>query len=142
MGQYYRAFDLSSGEVLNEEDMGDSPKLNSMAFAPMGGVASALVLLMAHGEGLSCEEVRLLGGVVGRWAGEEIVLLGDEVISPQMQARIDACIQRQPGEELEDITGLVIEEIQRRAPYISYSTAVHGDECYGTWEEVERRVLK
>lgn len=117
--------------------MGDSPTLNSMAFASAGGVASALVLLMAHGEGLSCEEVRLLGGVVGRWAGEEIVLLGDEAISPQMQTRLDACIQQQPGEELEDITGLVVEEIQRRAPYISYDFT-----RYGAWVSVERRVLE
>jgi len=76
MGQYWMPVNLDKKEYLHPHDMGDGAKLWEQAFSA-GGVASALVLLLAP------LPIRRGGGDpsdlthVGRWAGDRIVFVGD-----------------------------------------------------------------
>ena len=117
MGQYYTPANLTKAEYLVSEYLGDGPKLYGMALSLQpGGVASALVLLLAHRDGLPAASVAEAGEVVGRWAGDEAILLGDEEGSEDVEERLSAM-----PEPMKDITQLARQEIERQARgWISY----------------------
>ena len=102
MGQYYTPANLTKAEYLDPEVLGDGPKLHGMALSLQpGGVASALVLLLAHRDGLPAASVAEAGDVVGRWAGDEVILLGDKEGSEDVEERLSDM-----PEPLKDITQL------------------------------------
>jgi len=102
VGQYYTPANLTKAEYLDPEVLGDGPKLHGMALSLQpGGVASALVLLLAHRDGLPAASVAEAGDVVGRWAGDEVILLGDKEGSEDVEERLSDM-----PEPLKDITQL------------------------------------
>jgi len=129
VGQYYTPANLTKGEYLDPEYLGDGPKLYSMALSLQpGGVASALVLLLAHRDGLPSASVAEAGEVVGRWAGDEVILLGDKQGSEDVEERLSAM-----PEPMKDITPLVREEIERHARgWISYCVEDARDDQEGS----------
>lgn len=129
MGQYYTPANLTKGEYLDPEVLGDGPKLYSMALQLQpGGVASALVLLLAHRDGLPAASVAEAGEVVGRWAGDEAILLGDEEGSEDVEERLSAM-----PDPMKDITPLVREELERHARgWIRYSVEDVRDDQEGS----------
>ena len=129
MGQYYTPADLTKGEYLDPEYLGDGPKLYSKALQLQpGGVASALVLLLAHRDGLPPASVAEAGEIVGRWAGDEVILLGDEQGSEDVEERLSAM-----PDPMKDITPLVREELERHARgWIRYSVEDVRDDQEGS----------
>ena len=129
MGQYYTPANLTKGEYLDPEYLGDGPKLYSMALQLQpGGVASALVLLLAHRDGLPSASVAEAGEIVGRWAGDEVILLGDEQGSEDVEERLSAM-----PDPMKDITPLVREELERHARgWIRYSVEDVRDDQEGS----------
>lgn len=82
MGQYHRLVNLDRTEFLDCHALGDGLKLAEQVSSGPGGVASALLVLLAASNGrgggdlpddMATEEDR----VVGRWAGERIAMVGD-----------------------------------------------------------------
>ena len=111
MGQYYTPANLTKAEYLDPEILGDGQKLYSIALSLQpGGVASALVLLLAHRDDLPSASVAEAGEVVGRWAGDAVILLGDKEGSEDVEERLSAM-----PDPMKDITPLVREEIERQA---------------------------
>jgi hypothetical protein len=109
VGQYYTPANLTKGEYLDPEILGDGQKLYSIALSLQpGGVASALVLLLAHRDDLPSASVAEAGEVVGRWAGDEVILLGDEQGSEDVEERLSAM-----PDPMKDITPLVREEMDQ-----------------------------
>lgn len=129
MGQYYTPANLTKGEYLDPEYLGDGPKLYSKALQLQpGGVASALVLLLAHRDGLPPASVAEAGEIVGRWAGDEVILLGDEQGSEDVEERLSAM-----PDPMKDITPLVREELERHARgWIRYSVEDVRDDQEGS----------
>ena len=129
MGQYYTPANLTKAEYLDPEYLGDGPNLYSMALQLQpGGVASALVMLLAHRDGLPSASVAEAGEVVGRWAGDEVILLGDEQGSEDVEERLSAM-----PEPMKDITQLARQEIERQARgWISYSVEDVRDDQEGS----------
>ncbi len=129
MGQYYPPANLTKGEYLDPEILGDGQKLYSIALSLQpGGVASALVLLLAHRDDLPSASVAEAGEIVGRWAGDEVILLGDEQGSEDVEERLSAM-----PEPMKDITQLARQEIERQARgWISYSVEDVRDDQEGS----------
>ena len=76
MGQYWRPVNLDKKEFLHAHELGGGLKLSEIAYSS-GGVASALVLLLAP-----LPRRRGSGDVqphplMGHWAGDRIVMVGD-----------------------------------------------------------------
>ena len=129
MGQYYTPANLTKAEYLDPEILGDGQKLYSIALSLQpGGVASALVLLLAHRDDLPSASVAEAGEVVGRWAGDEVILLGDEQGSEDVEERLSAM-----PDPMKDITPLVREELERHARgWIRYSVEDVRDDQEGS----------
>ena len=76
MGQYWKPVNLDKKEFLHAHALGDGLKLCEIAFSS-NGVAAALVMLLAplpeRRGGGDPESHPLLG----RWAGDRIVMVGD-----------------------------------------------------------------
>jgi len=76
MGQYWMPVNLDKKEYMHAHQMGDGLKLLEQAWST-GGVATALVMLLAplperRGGGDPGDTT-----TVGRWAGDRIVFVGD-----------------------------------------------------------------
>ena len=90
MGQYYYVCNITKKEFLHPHHMGDGLKLMEFglsAFGTMSGLAilladgtmSGLAILLADGNGRGGGDIEEdpVTGVVGRWAGDKIVIAGD-----------------------------------------------------------------
>lgn len=77
MGQYFKAVNIDKKEYIHAHDLDGGLKLPEIMFSS-GGVAGALCLLLANGpmDGL-CMSHDGLGGVMGRWVGDRVLLAGD-----------------------------------------------------------------
>ena len=76
MGQYYILVNLSTGEYVHPHEVGDGAKLMEIAYST-GGLMTALTVLLASGNGRGNGDIRCDHPLVGRWAGDRIVLAGD-----------------------------------------------------------------
>lgn len=76
MGQYYVIVNLDKGEFIKPHDFGDGAKLMEFGLSGMG-VMAGLAVLLASGNGRGGGDLRTDAGVVGRWAGDRIVIAGD-----------------------------------------------------------------
>lgn len=82
MGQYYKIVNIDKKEYINPHDFGDGAKLMSFALSSMG-VMSGLAILLADGNGNGGGDLYTDGldqfnwDIVGRWAGDRIVIAGD-----------------------------------------------------------------
>lgn len=76
MGQYYKIVNTTKRQYLDPSAFGDGLKL--MAFANSeSGVMSALALLLAQGNGKGGGDFRGIDKMIGSWAGDSIIVLGD-----------------------------------------------------------------
>lgn len=76
MGQYYRVANLDKKQVLKPHDFGHGAKL--MEFAGAGdGMMRALAVLLADGNGRGGGDLDSTDPLVGSWAGDRIVVVGD-----------------------------------------------------------------
>lgn len=78
MGQYYLVVNLDKKEYINPHKFGDGAKL--MEFASSGGgTMLALGILLADGNGLGGGDLQDVEDlpIVGSWAGNRIVIVGD-----------------------------------------------------------------
>lgn len=99
MGQYHVTTNLSKKEFVHPHALGDGLKLIEQAGSGPGGIGSALILLLAASNGYGGGDFCTAdpNGVVGRWAGDQIAIVGDhaepEDLAPEHEAEIvyDLC---------------------------------------------------
>lgn len=109
MGQYHLAVNLDKREFLNPHGLGDGLKLWEQAGNGEGGVGSALIALLACSNGRGggdFQEENDTAGVIGRWAGDRIAIIGDyaepEDLAPEHRAElIYAACRGKPAEGME-----------------------------------------
>ena len=78
MGQYYNPINITKREFLHPHKFGDGLKLMEFGLSGMGTMAG-LALLLADGNGRGGGDAHEdpVSGIVGRWAGDRIVIAGD-----------------------------------------------------------------
>lgn len=79
MGQYHLTVNLDKREFIKPHDLGDGLKLWEQIGHSYGGVATALVALLAVSNGRGGGDFRAddPDGVVGRWGGDRLAIIGD-----------------------------------------------------------------
>lgn len=82
MGQYHRCVNIDRREFIDCHALGDGLKLAEQVGSGEGGVASALLVLLAASNGRGGGDLPDDGAVekdrvVGRWAGQRIAMVGD-----------------------------------------------------------------
>jgi hypothetical protein len=92
MGQYHVGVDLDRREFVHPHTLGDGLKLVEQAGSGPGGVGSALILLLAASNGYGGGDFRAPdpNGVVGRWAGDRIAIVGDYAEPEDLAAEHEA----------------------------------------------------
>lgn len=76
MGQYHLTANLTKREILDPHKLGDGLKLSEQVNSE-GGICAALLILLAASNGRGGGDFDDHGTVVGRWAGDRIVVIGD-----------------------------------------------------------------
>ena len=81
MGQYYLTVNLDKKQCLHPHAFGDGLKLLEFG-ASRCGTLTALAILLSDGNGRGCGDLHVpedhpLGGLVGSWTGDRIVVAGD-----------------------------------------------------------------
>lgn len=76
MGQYYKVCNIDKKEFINCYRLGEGAKLMEQGF-PGSLVASALMILLADGNGRGMGDLHSDSPIVGSWAGDRIVVAGD-----------------------------------------------------------------
>lgn len=86
MGQYYKLANIDKREYVHPHELGDGLKLREQVGSGPFGIADAALVLQAcsGGDGggdyhaaPKTRKVALIEAVVGRWAGDRVVLIGD-----------------------------------------------------------------
>lgn len=109
MGQYYLVVNKDKKEYIDPFDLGDAYKLMEAAFG--GRTGAVLVLLLADGNGRGGGDYRKEHGaveMVGRWAGDRIVVAGDYADSEEGCPDNLYCLASREGSEYRDITALCL----------------------------------
>ncbi len=76
MGQYYKVVNLDKKQYLHPHNLGDGLKL--MEFGSSGGgTMMALAILLSDGNGQGGGDLDSEQALVGSWAGDRIVVVGD-----------------------------------------------------------------
>lgn len=99
MGQSHVSVNLDRREFVHPHALGDGLKLVEQAGSGPGGVGSALIVLLAASNGYGGGDFRAPdpNGVVGRWTGDRVAIIGDyaepEDLAPEHEAEIvyDLC---------------------------------------------------
>jgi hypothetical protein len=99
MGQYHLTVSLTKREFVHPHALGDGFKLVEQASSGPGGIGSALTLLLAASNGYGGGDFGATDtrGVIGRWAGDRIAVVGDYAepgdLAPEHEAEIvyDLC---------------------------------------------------
>jgi hypothetical protein len=112
VGQYHLSVSLTKKEFVHPRALGDGLKLVEQAGSGPGGVGSALIVLLAASNGYGGGDFRAPdpNGVVGRWAGDRIAIVGDyaepEDLAPEHEAELIYDLCGSPGEVLEQAAHL------------------------------------
>lgn len=124
VGQYHITANLSKKEFVHPHALGDGLKLVEQAGSGPGGVGSALILLLAASNGYGGGDFCAAdpNGVVGRWAGDRVAIVGDyaepEDLAPEDEAEI-----------VYDLCGSQ-EQVRRRAThFVDYAKSSGRPEC-------------
>lgn len=78
MGQYYRIVNLDKREYIEPWTFGDGAKLMEFG-ASMCGAMTGLAVLLADGNGRGGGDLESERPIIGSWAGDRIVIVGDYV---------------------------------------------------------------
>lgn len=106
MGQYWKPVNLDKKEYLHAHKFDEGLKLLEQAYSS-GGVTTALCLLLARGLNDGPRgggDPRSGGSMLGRWAGDRIVFVGD-YCDPELYKALD--------EEYTDISELALEMVKQ-----------------------------
>jgi len=76
MGQYYKIVNLDKRKYIKPHDLGDGAKLLEFGMSG-GGTMAALAVLLANGNGRGGGDIKTNDPIVGSWAGDKIVIIGD-----------------------------------------------------------------
>jgi hypothetical protein len=78
MGQYYYCVNIDKKEYIHPHKFGDGLKLTEFGLSGMGTMAG-LAILLADGNGRGGGDIQEdpVSEIVGRWAGDRIVIAGD-----------------------------------------------------------------
>src|SRR3972149_6463998 len=76
MGQYYKIVNLDKKEYLHPHKFGDGLKLLEFGCSSQGTL-TALTLLLAKGNGRGGGDYPSNNPLIGSWAGDRIVIVGD-----------------------------------------------------------------
>lgn len=112
MGQYHITANLSKREFVHPHALGDGLKLVEQAGSGPGGVGTALILLLAASSGYGGGDFGAPdpNGVIGRWAGDRIAIVGDyaepEDLAPEHEAELVYDLCSSPREVLEQAAHL------------------------------------
>lgn len=79
MGQYWKLVNLDKMEFVHPHKLGNGLKLLEMAWPGAPGIGTAMILLMANrgGEKRGGGDPRHGALVLGHWAGDRVMLVGD-----------------------------------------------------------------
>ncbi|TXH15398.1 MAG: hypothetical protein E6R03_07265 [Hyphomicrobiaceae bacterium] len=113
MGQYHKVFNLTKREFLNPHKLGNGLKL--LEWGGPGGVPDALVVLLACSSGRGGGDYQSDSEMVGRWAGDQIAVIGDYSEDGDIQGVDTKEIYSTAGEEggFRDITDELIPILER-----------------------------
>ena len=76
IGQYFLAVNLDKKEYIHPHDLNNGAKLYEIAWNT-GGVATALIYLLRKSNDIGGGDYKGDNSIVGRWAGDRVVLVGD-----------------------------------------------------------------
>ena len=76
MGQYYKICNLDQKEYLHPHKFGDGMKLLEFGCSS-SGTMTALAVLLAEGNGRGGGDLNYDHPLIGSWAGDRIVIMGD-----------------------------------------------------------------
>lgn len=111
MGQYYIAVNLDKRQKIEPHAFNDGAKLMEFASAG-GGMMTGLALLLANGNGRGGGDCRSCHPIIGSWAGDRVVIVGDYADADQFGTKGDLY----SSEEIEDISQVVILAVQEDTP--------------------------
>ena len=116
MGQYHLAISLSRREFVHPHALGDGLKLIEQAGSGPGGVGSALILLLAasNGYGGGDFDAEDESGVIGRWAGDRVAIVGD-------YAEPEDLLPEHEAELVYDLCGMYADVSRRAAHLVDYA---------------------
>ncbi len=121
MGQYHVTANLSKKEFVHPHALGDGLKLIEQAGSGPGGIGTALILLLAasNGYGGGDFDVEDSNEVVGRWAGDQVAIVGDyaepEDLAPEHEAELvyDLCgTQKEVAEQAAHLANYAKNSVQ------------------------------
>ena len=114
MGQYWYPVNLDKKEFIHPHKLGNGLKLWEQLANHPGTGAALVILTAAMPEPRGGWDIRNADGVVGRWAGDRIALVGDYA-EPNDLPDDDAAevYQNIRNEVFEDISDMVCEVIER-----------------------------
>lgn len=112
MGQYYKVVNITKKETIHPHAFNDGAKL--MEFGLSGcGMMAGLALLLADGNGRGVGDFRGddAHGIVGRWAGDQIVITGDYADVGKFTQDLKVTLYEE-AEGYEDISNIVFETLK------------------------------
>jgi len=121
MGQYHYVVNLTKKEFLHPHKLGDGLKLWEQLNST-GGTMAALFLLLACSNGRGGGDIRpqdpelqaIVDEMVGRWAGDEIAVVGDyaEDTDLRLQHRAESIYRRCSNGEFKDISDDILPVVE------------------------------
>lgn len=121
MGQYHVTANLSKKEFVHPHALGDGLKLIEQAGSGPGGIGTALILLLAasNGYGGGDFDAGDQSGIIGRWAGDQVAIVGDyaepDDLAPEHEAELiyDLCgTRREVAEQVAHLADYAKKRVQ------------------------------
>lgn len=132
MGQYHYLFNLTKKEWISPHLLGDGAKLiEQIESSSIGGIQSALMILLSCSNGRGGGDILEDKNVVGRWSGDKIAIIGDYAEAGDIKRyRADKIISDEGCEEFTNISHLVREYFEKNMN-VKYTRK--GSEEFGIW---------
>jgi hypothetical protein len=131
-GQYWYPINITKGEFITAHALGSGLKLSEQVGSHPGTAAALLVLLAAMpeqrgGGDLDKEHCPICARTIGRWAGDQVAILGDYAEDGDIPG-VDckALFEATRSEEVETWT-------KRQCKDSLYRCSISGDPHYGMW---------
>lgn len=103
MGQYYKIVNLDKKQYLHPHDFGDGLKLCEFGSSGMGTMF-ALAALLSNGNGRGGGDISSNDSLIGSWAGDRIVVIGDYADPGQFGIDSDVNLYNYSSDNFENIS--------------------------------------
>jgi hypothetical protein len=110
MGQYYKIVNIKKKQYITPHTFGDGAKLMEFSMSA-SGVMAGLAILLADGNGRGGGDLHSTNGIVGSWAGDNIVVAGDYADEGKFVKETSRNLYNVASNEGEDISVKVLEAL-------------------------------